>query len=63
MCEGTAYLVEGPRETLLMREVMFLLLRDGKLVLVGEEGDERTLEGVKELRIDMLRHEIRVSIG
>lgn len=62
MCEGIVYLIKGPERILLMEKVMFLTLKDGKLTLINEEGDERTLEGVRELSVDMVRHEVRVSV-
>lgn len=62
MCEGVAYLVRDSGEELMMEEVMLVWFKDGRLVLVNEDGDERSLDGVKEIRIDMLRHEVRVIV-
>ncbi|RDD53266.1 MAG: CooT family nickel-binding protein [Candidatus Korarchaeota archaeon NZ13-K] len=62
MCEGVAYLVSDSGEELMMEEVMLVWFKDGRLVLVNEDGDERSLDGVKEIRIDMLRHEVRVIV-
>lgn len=62
MCEGVAILVEGGSETRLMEEVTLILVRGRCVILVDEEGREKRVEGFSEIRVDMLRHEIRIAI-
>ncbi|MGC8933517.1 MAG: hypothetical protein ACP5KE_05860 [Candidatus Methanodesulfokora sp.] len=61
MCEGVAYILNGDRRKVL-DEVVSVILSGNKLVLLNEDGIRREIEGVKELRVDMLRHEVYVVV-
>ncbi len=61
MCEGVAYILNGDRRKVL-DEVVSVVLSGNKLVLLNEDGIRREIEGVKELRVDMLRHEVYIVV-
>ena len=60
LCEGTAYLVNG-EEKRLMEEVVSIHFKDGRVVLVDERGEIKVLNGVKELKVNMVTHEVWLS--
>lgn len=62
MCEGSAYVVEGSSEKLVMDEVVSLFLKEGSLVLVNEMGEKRKFDSFREVRVDMVRHLIKIVI-
>ncbi|MGY0287728.1 MAG: CooT family nickel-binding protein [Candidatus Methanodesulfokora washburnensis] len=61
MCEGVAYILNGDKKKIL-DEVVSVVLSGKKLVLFNEDGVRKEIEGVKELRVDMLRHEVYVVV-
>jgi len=61
MCEGVAYVLDGEKRKVL-DEVVSVVLSNGKLVLVNEDGVRREIDGVRELRVDMLRHEVYIKV-
>ncbi|RSN75722.1 MAG: hypothetical protein DSO07_03095 [Thermoproteota archaeon] len=61
MCEGVAYILNGDKKRIL-DEVVSVVLSGKKLVLLNEDGVKKEIEGVKELRVDMLRHEVYVVV-
>jgi len=61
VCEGVAYILNGDRRKVL-DEVVSVVLSGNKLVLLNEDGIRREIEGVKELRVDMLRHEVYIVV-
>jgi hypothetical protein len=61
MCEGVAYILNGDKKRIL-DEVVSVVLSGKKLVLFNEDGVRKEIEGVKELRVDMLRHEVYVVV-
>jgi hypothetical protein len=61
MCEGVAYILNGDKKKIL-DEVVSVVLSGKKLVLLNEDGVRKEIEGVKELRVDMLRHEVYVVV-
>jgi len=61
MCEGVAYVLDGEKRKIL-DEVVSVVLSNGKLVLVNEDGVRREIDGVRELRVDMLRHEVYIKV-
>jgi len=61
MCEGVAYVLDGEKRKIL-DEVVSVVLSNGKLVLVNEDGVRREIDGVRELRVDMLRHEVYIRV-
>jgi len=61
MCEGVAYVLDGEKRKVL-DEVVSVVLSNGKLVLVNEDGVRREIDGVRELRVDMLRHEVYIRV-
>ncbi len=62
MCEGVAYVVDGG-ERKVMEEVMSLQARDGVVTLVNEDGETKIVEGVREIRVNLVTHEVRLLLG
>jgi len=62
VCESEVYIIEGSSEKLLMEDVISLSIKDGKLVIYNEMGEMKEIEDVKEIRIDMVRHLVKVVI-
>ncbi len=58
MCEGVAFLVKDGERYKVMENVVSLHLRDEKAILVDEFGRDKVIEGVKEVRVNMVAHEI-----
>ncbi len=62
VCESEVYIIEGSSEKLLMEDVISLSIKDGKLVIYNEMGEMKEIEDAKEIRIDMVRHLVKVVI-
>ncbi|RSN67247.1 CooT family nickel-binding protein [Candidatus Korarchaeum cryptofilum] len=62
LCEGEVYIIEGSSEKLLMEDVISLSIKDGRLVIYNEMGEMKEINDAKEIRIDMVRHLVKVVI-
>ncbi len=60
MCEGIAYLLREDNKERLMDEVAYLEVKEDELILINEDGIRRVLDRFKEIRVDMIKHEIIV---
>jgi predicted RNA-binding protein len=60
MCQTTAYIIEGEKETLVLQDVVSVKPEDGTLRLTNLFGEEKTVAGhIKQ--IDMLAHKIIIA--
>lgn len=57
MCQTTAYLFEDGEEKLLMNDVVSLVPKEGKIMLVNLFGEELTVTG-RIRQMDLLSHKI-----
>jgi len=62
LCEGEVYIIEGSSEKLLMEDVISLSIKDGRLVIYNEMGEMKEINDAKEIRIDMVRHLVKVIL-
>ena len=58
MCEGVVFVVKNGDRIKIMENVVSLHLKDGKAILVDDFGRDKVVEGVKEVRVNMVAHEI-----
>ena len=60
MCQTTAYIIEGEKETLLLQDVVSVRPEDGVLRITNLFGEEKTVPG-RIKQIDMLAHKIIIA--
>ena len=60
MCEGVVYVLRDGDKSRIMEEVVYLEIRPGETTIVNEDGERRTLSGFKQVRVDMIRHEVLI---
>ncbi len=58
MCEGVVFLVRDGERVKVMENVVSLHLKGGRAILVDDFGRDKVIEGVKEVRVNMVAHEI-----
>ena len=59
MCQTTAYVIEGEREVLLLRDVISIMPENGALRMVNLFGEEKIVPG-RIKQIDLLAHKILI---
>jgi len=60
MCQTTAYIVEGEKETPVLQDVVSVKPEDGTLRITNLFGEEKTVVG-RIKQIDMLAHKIIIA--
>ena len=60
MCESKVVVVEDGREEVLVEEAAGLLVASDGLIVWDIEGREYRVGGFRELRVDFLKHVVRV---
>lgn len=60
MCQTTAYLVEGEKETLVLQDVVSVRPENGMLRITNLFGEEKVVIG-RIKQIDMLAHKIVIA--
>jgi predicted RNA-binding protein len=60
MCQTTAYIIEGEKETLVLQDVVSVRPEDGTLRITNLFGEEKTVSG-RIKQIDMLAHKIIIA--
>ncbi len=60
MCEGVAVVVSGGSRKSVMEEVVLVVIKEGGVTIVNEDGEELEVSGFKEVSVDLVGHKVTI---